>query len=218
MKNVISFKTLVLAVALPLGLAAPVFAGDDSAAPAPAPTPVAIGHGLLGQTYLNLGYTYNDFVDTSVNASTYSLALNQGVREGLDTLLEYSYLQSGNTGLGRINQQIIDVGARAFTNVNGFKPYAEAGLGGLWIKTPVLSHQQSFLWFLGVGVEFQATSDLSVTPFARLSYANSVTEPKQWDYGVRANYWLNDKFALVGTLSRDNSRDMSYGLGVNIRY
>jgi opacity protein-like surface antigen len=216
MKNIISFQNLVLAAALACSLAAPAFAADDPSTTAPAPA--AVGHGLLGQTYLNLGYSYTDIIDTSVNASTFGFALNQGVREGLDTLLEYSYTQSENTGFGRIDQQIFDVGARAFTNYDGVKPYAEAGLGGLWVKTPVMSHQHSFLWFVGAGVEFQATPDLTLTPFARLSYANSVTDPKQWDYGVRGNYWLTERLALTGSLTRDNTRDMSYGLGVNIRY
>jgi len=218
MKNVLSFKTLTLAAALSLGLTAPAFAGDDSAAPAPAPAPALNGHGLLGETYLNLGYSYTDLTDTSVNASTYSFALNQGVREGLDTLLEYSYSQSENTGFGRIDQQVFDVGARAFTVFNGLKPYAEAGLGGVWVKTPVLSHQHSFMWFLGVGVEIQATPDLTITPFVRHSYANSIDDYKQWNYGVRGNYWLTERVGLTATLARDNDRDTSYGIGINFRY
>ena len=217
MKNVLSLKTLLPAAALALSLVVPALAADDSSA-APAPAPAAVGHGLLGQNYVNLGYSYNDLVDTNVNASTFGFTMNQGLREGLDTLLEYSYARSGNTGLGRIDQQVFDVGARAFTNLGGVKPYAEVGLGGLWVKAPLVSHQHSFLWFVGAGVELQATPDLSFTPFARLSYANSVNNPKQWDYGVRANYWLNDKIGLTGTLSRDNTRDMSYGLGISFRY
>jgi hypothetical protein len=218
MKHFISLKTLILAIALPLGLAASAFAGDDTAAPAPVATPAAVGHGLLGQTYLNLGYSYTDIANTSVNASTYNLAVNQGVREGLDTFLEYSYAQSENTGFGRIDQQIFDVGARAFTNFNGLKPYAEAGLGGVWLKSPAVSHERSFLWFVGVGAEIQAATDLTFTPFVRLSYANSVDDHKVWDYGVRGNYWLTERLALTATLSRDNSRDTSYGIGVNLRY
>ena len=210
---------IALATALVLGSAASRLAADNPAPVPAAAVPTESGHGLLGQNYLGVSYAYTEFTDTSVSGNTYGLTLNQGVREGLDTFLEYSYLQSTNTGFGRIDQQIFDVGARAFTNLNnGLKPFIEGGLGGLWIKTPELSHQHSFLFFGGAGVEIQATSELSFTPFARLSYANSVTNPKQWNYGLKTNYWFNDKVGLQGTLSRDNSRDMSYGLGVNFRY
>src|SRR5262249_32408174 len=147
--------------ALVLGLAAGAFAADD-AAPASTSAPAAAGHGLLGQSYVNLGYSYTDFTDTSIGGNSYNFTMNQGVREGVDTLLEYSYLQSTNTGFGHLNQQVLDVGARAFTNFNGIKPYAEAGLGWGWLHEPLVGHQDSFLWFVGTGVEFQATSDLSV--------------------------------------------------------
>jgi opacity protein-like surface antigen len=203
--------------ALVLGLAAGAFAADD-AAPAPASVPVPAGHGLLGQSYVSLGYSYTDFTDTGVAGNTYGVMINEGVREGLDTFLEYSNLQSTNTGLGHLNEQIADFGARAFTNIAGFKPYAEAGLGGVWLRAPLVEHQNSLLWFVGAGVEWQATPDLSITPFVRMNYANRLDDSRQWDYGVKGNYWITDKIGVMATLTRDNSRDMSYGAGVTIRY
>ncbi|HEY4302372.1 MAG TPA: hypothetical protein VGM73_15985 [Candidatus Didemnitutus sp.] len=212
-----SCSRIAATAALAFGLAAGAFAADD-AAPAPAAVPAPAGHGLLGQSYVSLGYSYTDLTDTSVAGNTYGVTINEGIREGLDTFLEYSHLQSTNTGFGHLNQQIGDFGVRAFTNVAGMKPYAEAGLGGLWLRAPLVDHENSFLWFVGTGVELQATSDLSVTPFVRLSYANRLDEPRQWDYGAKANYWVTDKIGLMGTLARDNSRDTSYGAGLTIRY
>jgi hypothetical protein len=215
MKNVLSFQTLFVAAALSLGCAAPAFAGDDPVAPA---APAAEGHGVLGQNYINLGYHYTDIADTGINAHGLSLTMNQGVRDGLDTLLEYNYLRSDETGFGHATQQIIDVGARAYMSYRGVKPFAEAGLGWAWLRVPAAGRESSFLWFAGVGVEVQATPDLTFMPFVRLNYATSLADHKQWDYGVRSNYWLTERVGLTASLSRDNSRDMTYGIGVNIRY
>ncbi|HVU17363.1 MAG TPA: hypothetical protein VHD32_10575 [Candidatus Didemnitutus sp.] len=214
-----SHSRIAATAALALGLAAGAFAADDAApVSTSAPVPEAAGHGLLGQSYVNLGYSYTDFTDTSVAGNSYNFTMNQGVREGLDTLLEYSYLQSTNTDFGHLNQQVLDVGARAFTNFAGIKPYAEAGVGWVWLHEPLVGHQDSFLWFVGAGAELQATTDLSFTPFVRMSYASRLDDSRQWDYGVKSNYWFNDKIGLMATLARDNSRDMTYGAGVTIRY
>jgi len=219
MKNVLMFRNLLPAAALALGLAVPAFAGDDPATPAAAPAVASTGgHGLLGQNYASLGYVYTDISDTSVNASGYKFALNQGVRDGLDTLLEYDYLRSDETGFGRASQQILDAGVRGYVNYGGLKPYAEAGVGWAWLHAPAGARENSFVWFAGVGAELQAAPDFSITPFVRFSYANSFTNHQQWDYGVKANYWVTEHVGLMATLSRDNSRDMSYGAGVNFRF
>ncbi len=227
MKNVNTFKTLILAAACAAGLSAPAFAGDDpmptaAAATTTASTPAApsdsAGYGLLGQNYATLGYQYTRLTDANFNQNTYSFALNQGLRDGLDTLFEYNYTRSGNTGFGHLDLHWLDVGARAYANIAGFKPYAEAGIGLAREKIPGLDHRNSFVWFTGVGAEFQVAKDLSVTPLVRYSYANRFSGHGEWDYGVKGNYWLTEKIGLQASVLRDNTRDMSYGVGVNFRF
>ena len=220
MKNVPTFKTLILTAALAAGLSSPAFA-DDTADPAAAPAPAAAvdnGHGLLGQNYANLGYHYTDYTDSSLHSDSLDFTLNQGIRDGLDTMFEYGYTRSSDTGIGRVTQQQADVGARAYTNFQGFKPYVEAGLGWGWQHAPAVEHKSSFIWFGGVGAEFQVAKDLSVTPLVRYSYADRFTSHGEWDYGVKANYWVTEKIGLQVSLLRDNTRDLSYGAGINFRF
>jgi opacity protein-like surface antigen len=219
MNNVTSLKSLALATALALGLASQAFAGDEPGANAPANAPLPpLSHGLLGQTYASLGYSYSRLDSSPVNANALEFAMNQGISTGFDTLLEYTGTRSDDTGVGRLTEQTLEVGARAYTNYNGIKPYAEAGLGWTWLRAPLGLSDNSFVWFAGVGAEFQATSELTVTPVVRYSDATSYHSGSTWDFGVKANYWLSEKLGLTGKIMRNDSGDMTYGVGINFRY
>jgi hypothetical protein len=216
MKNIPSFKTLILAAAVAAGLSSLAFADEPALAPAPAIPPGS--HGLLGQNYANLGYHYTDYSDTSISSDSYEFAVNQAIHTGLDTLFEYEHTRSSDTAVGHVTQDWIDIGARAYTNFYGFKPYFEAGLGWAWQHAPITGNDDSFVWFTGVGAEFLLGRNFSLTPLVRYSYACSFDTHGEWDYGLKANYWLTEKVGLQVSVLRDNTRDMSYGAGVNVRF
>jgi opacity protein-like surface antigen len=225
MKNVISTKkTLFLAAAVSLGLSASAFAGQDpgTATPsAPATSAVNDRSGQLGQSYVKLGYSYMDVRDSDVNANAFNFAINQNVREGVDTLLEYDYLRTENLGgLGHATEHDLRLGARGFVPLSGgiAKPYGEAGIGWAWTKVPTIGRDNSFTWFAGAGVELEAMSNLSFTPFVRYNYAVDFSPKHTLDYGVKGNYWFSERAGLELKVTRDNSRDMTYGAGFNIRY
>jgi|GEM_PF-518125 len=218
MNYITSYKSLLLAAACAFGAAAPAFASDDPAMVSSAPTTVATGsHGVLGHNLAELGFSYIDIDDSSVDASAMNLTLNQGIRTGLDTLFEYSYLRSENTGVGRVSQQQLNIGGRAYTNYNGMKPFVDGGIGWAWFKAPGNYRFDSFVVFASVGAEIQATTDLTITPSVRYSYMTRDSDDK-WDFGVKANYWLTEKLALTGKISMDDDQTMEYGLGVNFRF
>ena len=215
MKNVTSFKSLILTAAVALALTASAFADTDSGAATALPP---LSHGLLGQTYASLGYTYTRLDSVPVNANGLEFAMNQGVRTGLDSFFEYAGIRTDNTGAGHLTEQTLEVGGRAYTNYNGIKPFAEAGLGWTWVSAPLGLSDNSFVCFAGVGAEFQVTSDLTVTPVVRYSDATSYHNGSTWDYGVKANYWLNEKLGITAKIMRNDSQDMTYGIGINFRY
>lgn len=215
MKNVTSFKTLILAGAVALGLATAAVAGEG---PAAASAPVSPGRGLLGQNYVNLSYSFVDLQGTSLDAHSFGFELHQNVQEGIDTLLEYNYLRSEPFAGGHITQDSLVAGGRAFTSFHGFKPYAEAGLGWVWQRAPLGFSDNSFAYFAGVGAEFQVAPDVSVTPFVRYLDGTKSSFDHEWDYGVRANWWATEKIGLTAGVIRDNSRNMEYNIGVNYRY
>ncbi len=222
MKNHVSTKTLLLAAAFAFGLGSAAMAADDTTPPAPVakapPAQTDNGHGLLGQNYAGLSYGYLDLHGTSVSARGYGFTINQNLSESFDALLEYTDQNSSKLAGGRINQRMFDLGVRAFTTTRGFKPYVEAGLGWEWAKAPLGYKANSPAYFVGTGVEFQVAHDLSVTPFVRYTDATKHSIGHEVDYGVKANYWLSEHVGLTAAISRDNSRDMQYSLGVSFRY
>lgn len=213
MKNQTSLKTFVLAAAASLGLAASAFA-QTSVATEPSVTHSA---GLLGQTYASASYGYVDLDNTSVNARSYSLGLNQYVRDGVDSFLDYNYTRSGRIAGTRLTQHDVLLGARVYTNWQGVKPYAEAGIGWVWQKAGGI-RDNSFAWAAGVGAEIEVATKTTVTPFVRYSDLTDGGNNDQWEYGVKANHWLTEKLALQGSLSRDDDKNMFYRVGVNFRY
>ncbi|MBI2518115.1 MAG: porin family protein [Opitutae bacterium] len=215
MKNVTSFKTLILAGAVALGFATAAVAGEG---PAEASAPAVTGRGLLGQSYVNLGYSFVDLQGTGIDAQGVNFELNQNVREGVDTLLSYNYLRSDSFAGGRIKQNTLVAGGRFYTSFRGFKPYAEAGLGWTWLRAPLGFSDDSFTYFAGVGAEFQVTPDVTVTPFIRYIDATTDSVDHEWNYGVRANWWATEKIGLTAAVIRDNSRNMEYNIGVNYRF
>jgi opacity protein-like surface antigen len=212
-----TLQTLILAAAVSLGLAVAVRAADDNGTQVPVPA-AGSGHGLLGQNYANLGFSYHDLKDAPVDGHAFNFDLNQSVTEGVDARLGFSELYTNKIAGGRISQRLIDAGVRTYTTTRGFKPYVEAGLGWVWQKAPLGLREHSLAYYLGAGAEFQVATDLSVTPFVRYLDATKRSFDHQWDYGIKANYWLNETVGLTAAVIRDNSRDMEYNLGVTLRY
>jgi len=214
-----SLKSLLLAAAFAAGLTAPAFAAGDPVVSSTPTTNVSSNtHGVLGQNLANLGFSYVDIHNSSVNAMAYNLTLNQGIQTGIDTLFEYNYLRSEDTGVGRVSEHKVNFGGRAYTNYQGFKPFVDGGIGWVWEKAPLGLSDNSFLLFASVGAEFQATPDLTITPAVRYWYATRNSIGDVWEFSVKANYWLTEKLALTAKISRDDDQTMEYGLGINFRF
>ncbi|MBA4136823.1 MAG: hypothetical protein C0518_05855 [Opitutus sp.] len=215
MKNYISLKSFLLAAAASLGLATSAFA--QTTVPATELAPVTRASGLLGQNYASLSYGFVDLDDTGIDASSYTIAFNQAVRDGLDSMLEYDYTRSDRIFGSRLTQHSLLLGARAYTNYNGIKPYAEVGVGWVWQKFGGTS-DNSFAWGVGVGAEFELASAFTVTPFVRYTDITEGSDNGAFEFGAKANYWLNEKFSVMGGVSRDDDSNMTYRVGVNYRY
>ncbi len=76
----------------------------------------------------------------------------------------------------------------------------------------------SFLYSFDTGVEFQATRELSITPFVSYTDATSLHVNNKWGYGVKAHYWMTDQWGVAGALGRDNKSNMTYSTGVTFRF
>lgn len=209
-------KSLLCSAACIFASTGVVLASDDPAAVETAPT--SAPRGVLGQTVTNLGFSYIDIDDSGIDANAINLTMSQGIRTGVDTLFEYNYLRSENTPVGDIVEHKAVIGGRAYTNFNGFKPFVDGGLGWTWLKAPLGLSDNSFLWFASFGAEFQATDALTLTPMIRFWDAASVDEGDTWEYGLKANYWVNEKLGVTAKIVRTDSESTEYGLGINYRF
>lgn len=211
-------KTVLLAATCALWGSVAALAADDPAVVSVAVDQDPVPRGALGQNTAALGFSYIDADDSGIDANAINLTLNQGLRTGLDTLLEYNYLRSENTGFGDIVEHKFNFGGRAYTNFHGFRPFVDGGIGWTWLKAPLGLSDNSFLWFASIGAEFQATADLTITPMIRFWDATSYTDGDTWEYGVKANYWVNEKLGVTAKVIRADSESTEYGLGINYRF
>jgi len=222
MNQKFNLKTLLLAAAaLSLAATAPAQStGADTPAPAPAAAP-GTGTGLLGQTYTSLGYGYTDLTGTTVNQQNLRFEYNQPLNTGFDLKLGYTGARTSEfAGTLRNSQQSVDANAIAFIpETNWGRPYLQVGAGWIWAKDAGV-HDNSFLYHLETGVEYQVTAAFSVTPWVAYIDAPSLTIPvnNRWNYGIKTNYWLTHSWGVGVSLGRDSQRDMTYGAGVNFRF
>jgi hypothetical protein len=216
MTQKITMKTLLIAAAA-LGLTAAAYAQNTGASvPTPAPD---TGRGLLGQTYVSLGYGYTDLTGTKVNLQGLNFQYNQPLNTGFDLKLGYTSVRTSQfDGTLRNIQNSFDASAVAFVpQTNWGRPYFEVGAGWIWTKDAGVK-DNSFLYHLETGVEYQLTSALSLTPYVAYVDAPSITVNNHWNYGVKTNYWVTDQWGVGAGIGRDNKRDMTYSAGVNFRF
>jgi len=182
------------------------------------PVPVSGSMGLLGQTYASLTYTHFNLNDSPANADDLSFQINQSLGAGLDGLLTYEWNQAGVVAGSRRNQQTFGGALRAFsTGLPWGRPYAEAGVGYAWTKFEG-THDNSFVWEIATGVEFQAAPAVSVTPYVEYQDARDLAGGGTWNFGVKANYWIDSQWAVTVGLNRDDQHNTGFTVGTNFRF
>lgn len=215
MNNHPTIKFLLLAAALALGAGA---VRADLAPPATEPAPVAGNAGLLGQAYGTLTYSYVNLDATSVHADTFSLAANHPLAFGLDGVLSYDYSQTGNIGGSRLRQHVLGGALRAFSTAHNWgKPYLEAGVGFATARYAG-SGDDSYVWELASGIEFQVAPATTITPYVQYLDAPDLPGEGVWNFGVKANHWVNSQAAVTAGIERDDDQNTMYTIGTNFRF
>jgi len=210
MKQKIILKSLLLTAAALFGLAA---ARADDPRPAP-PVPASGTMGLLGQTYASLTYSYTDLSDTAAHVDDYHFDYNQTLKPGLDGVFSYDWAQTGSVA----KQQAVMAALRAFnTSCAWGKPYVEAGAGYSWEKVAGVK-DNSLIWLVAVGAEFQVAPAVTITPFVKYQGTPNLARHDKWDFGVKANYWVNSQWAVTVGLDRDGRHNTGFMVGTNFRF
>lgn len=217
MKNSPTIKTLMLATALALGLGANARADDSLSAQPPAD--VAAGSlSLLGQSYGTLTYSYINLDDTSTHGDSYTFEVNQPLTFGLDGVFAYDFTQSGVIAGSRVKQHTLSAALRAFsTSFNWGKPYVEAGVGYAWARYAG-NRDNSFLWEIAAGAEFQVAPRTTVTPYVQYVDVPDLAGSGVWNFGVRGSYWIDSSWAVTAGFEVDDEQNNAFTVGTNFRF
>ncbi|MDB6167013.1 MAG: hypothetical protein JWQ83_2153 [Lacunisphaera sp.] len=204
-KNILKAFLLSLAA---FGLTAAARADD------PAPVPISGSMGLLGQSYAGLTYSYINLDGASSHSDDYHFDYNEPLNAGFDGTFSYDWTQTGSFA----KQQSVLVALRAFSTSHLWgKPYVEAGGGYTWARVAG-GKDNSFLWEAAAGVEFQVAPAVVVTPFVQYRDAPDLAGNATWNFGVKANYWVNSQWSVTGGISRNDNEDTAFTVGTNFRF
>jgi hypothetical protein len=216
MTKKINVKTLMLAAAAAFGLAASASAQGTGSTGS---TSSAIGTGLLGQSYVGINYGYTDQHSTPVsNLQGINLEYNQPLNTGFDLNLGLGDAWSSRFGGTRTRMQDLNANAIAFLpDLTWGRPFIGVGAGWEWTKTSNV-RDNSFVYKLDTGVEFQVTKELSLTPLVSFTDTTSFHTDNKWAYGVKANYWITSQWAVSAAVMRDNMVNTTYSVGANFRF
>ncbi len=200
--------------ALALGLVAGVSAQENPA------SALTKGGGLLGESYAGFTYDWLKLDNSPVDASGFTLEVNHPLRGSWDLNFQYSYWRTESFAGIRGTVQVGGLGVRFHSAKNSsVRPYIGAGAGWASAKAGGIS-DSAFAWQAEVGVEFQAGNKLTVTPVINYQDTGDIfgSSGGTTNYGVKANYWLNEKFGLRAGIMGDDDSNVTYSIGFNLHF
>lgn len=205
MKNKTLCKIVLLA-RLGLGLAVRLSAGETGTTT-----------GLLGENYFGTTYAWHKLSDSPIDAHGFAFEGNWVVRDNLDFSLNYDWRRTDEFLGIRARQQTVLVGLRIFNSEDRIRYYSEAAAGWAWADAGGLVSDHSSTYRLGAGAELTLAPSTTLTPFIYYQDYGSGGSGT-FNYGLKANTWVSRHWALTASVLRDDSKDVSYHLGVNVRF
>ena len=116
-----------------------------------------------------------------------------------------------------IRDDRLGVYARGFTEVSGFRPFADLSLGGTWQSSTfdgVTHRSNDGIYGVAFGVEAPVAKSTAL--FGRLGY-NKYFDSKNghyWLYSLGLNHWLTPQLNLGASVSFQDSDSVTYKLHV----
>jgi len=222
MKQNINLKSYIFAAALSLGVGS-IASAQQTATTAPAATTDSTASsGLLGARYFGAGYDYiaiNNSTSNVNHAQGFELAYNQPVTANLDLGADYNWARARYAG-ARLTQETADLNAAAYTKLDWGKPFAAASVGWAWARSGGV-HDDSFLYKLGVGVEFPVAQAFAVSPYVNFARATGFNT-SEVEFGVKAEYKVTKEIGVFGRVQYDAVRhddnQTEFAAGLNYHF
>lgn len=200
-----------------LGFAATVSAQTPSRPEVDDPDPNRSSYGLLGERYTGVAYSYTHLDNSPLdNFNGFALRYNQPMNPGFDFGLGYEWARSNEVGGVHGRAQEFTASVTAFTDYNGMRAFIEPGVGWTWAKVGN-ARDDSFLYYVGTGVEIQVAAPVVVTPYVQFVDATEFSG-NTWNFGVKSAWRLNRDWAITADLSIDDDSNTGYSLGVNYHF
>jgi hypothetical protein len=184
-------------------------AGTAALAQQTAPAPAA---GLLGQRYVGASFGYADIKNSPVDAFGADVVANFPVRANLD--VGFGYSRTWVESFSDINVDAIGANATFIHTEGTLKTFTSLGLGYAWGP----GEDEATVWGASAGAEFALTPKSTLAVSAGYSDDFKSGNNGVWDGTARANYWVTDKVAVVGTVSWLEGGDVAYTLGTVFRF
>lgn len=202
MKQNTKITSLIFAAAISLGATLTASAQSANVAvPNPADTSAS---GLLGSRYTSATYNYLDLTGPGPkDANGFAVAFNAPVNSFLDLTANYDWARANYAGM-RFTQQDLSLSATVYSRLEWGKPFAMVDAGWQWGKGGGIS-DDSFVYKVGVGVEFQASPALAVTPYVNFVRATGFND-SEVDFGVKAAYRVTKDWSIIAKAQYDAIR------------
>lgn len=208
MKKYLRYLTLLAAAILP-GVFSPLSAqGTTTGATSP---------GLLGQNYVGASYVWYHFKNSPIDAHGLALEANWRVRDSLDFTANYEWLKTDEFLGISAEMQTLMVGVRGFTHEGRARYYFDVAGGWAQAKAGGFSDDSS-VYRLGLGAEISLTPSATLTPLCYYQAYTKNSGSGTFNYGLKGNVWLSSHWALSASILRNDTSDLSYGLGLNFRF
>jgi len=172
--------------------------------------------GLLGESYAGLTYDWIKLDSLPVDASGFTFEANHPLKEDFDLNFQYSYWRTESIAGFRATVQFGGLGVRFHSAKGSARPYFGAAAGWANAKAGTFS-DSAFAWQAEAGVEFQAGDNFTITPTVNYQDASDIFDGTT-NYGVKANYWFNDKFGLRAGIMADDDSNVTYSIGFNVHF
>lgn len=174
-------------------------------------------YGQLGSRHLGVDYGYAHLDDTAFDdLNGFGLRYNQPVGAGIDFSLGYDWAESNLVAGSRAKAEEATASLTWYTEANGTRPFIEPGVGWTWAKVGRFK-TDSFLYYIGAGVELQVARAWVITPYVRFADATEF-DGNTWNFGVKSAYRLSESWGLNVELSADDDSNTGFKLGVNYHF
>lgn len=176
------------------------------------------GPGLLGKRYVAVSLRTVDFRDSSAsNGVGGSVSTNLPINQHLDADAGYSYFRRSDGGFtGKWHD--LNTSITAYKMINGFKPFADAGIGYSWfhLSGPYSLDDENAFYGAGAGVELPLSKAASVT--LRTGFSEIIESGAElfWSHSIQGVYWFTPRVAATGAVSFNESVSVTYSAGVRL--